>query len=160
VADPITVFIIGILAITAAGALIFWQKILNWAENSLYPWLKSNFPSIEDQVRLAFANVDKAAVPIRFAVKEAWSKLREYLLKQTIELERNSSSEWIKRVTFWVVKRLESGKTAPAKVVTEEIVSPDELSPDVREAWLRHQKTKAELNVTEMRDKELMEMTA
>ncbi|MBD2515072.1 hypothetical protein H6G93_08625 [Nostoc sp. FACHB-973] len=161
-ADPITVGIIiaAIGAIGAAAALIFWRKILAWAEDSLFPWINKNIPSIEDQVRLAFAMVDKVATPIRLAVKEAWSELRKYLLKQTIELERESSSKWTKRVTSWVVKRLESGEVAPVKVVTEEVVSPDELPPEVREAWLRHKQNKAEFNVTETRDKEVMEMTA
>lgn len=155
--DPISV-ILGILAITAGTAIIFWQEILGWAEESLFPWIKSNFPFMEDQVRLAFSEVDKIATPIRLAVKEAWAKLREFLLKETVELERKSSSEWIKRVTSWVVKVLESGRKTPAKVVTEEIVNWDHVPQDVREAFLRLEQDETEFNVTEMRDRELAEM--
>lgn len=161
-ADPITVgLIIAVIgAIAAAVALIFWHKILGWAENSLFPWLKKNIPSIEDQIRWAFAKVDNVATPIRLAVKEAWSKLRKYLLKQTIVLKRQSSSKWIVRVTSWMVKRLESGETVPVKQETEETKSWDELPEDVREAFLRQEKENAELNVTDTRDRELQEMTA
>ena len=158
--EPITLTIVAVFAIAAAAAVVFWQKILGWAENSLFPWLAKNIPSIESSVRLAFSVVDKVTVAVRSAVKQAWSNLRQYLLKQTIELQRKSSSEWIKRVVSWVVKRLESGETVPVKVVTEEVVSTDDLPSDVREAWLRQQKETAELNITETRDKELMEMTA
>jgi hypothetical protein len=160
--DPITVsIVIGILGVIGAtAALIFWHKVLDWAQESLFPWLEKNIPSIKSLVVEAFVIVDDVAVTVRSAVKQAWSNLREYLLKQTIEFERKSSSEWTKRVVFWVVKRLESGETAPVKVVTEEDVSPDDLPPEAREAWLRNHKETAELNITEIRDKELMEMTA
>ncbi len=161
-ADPITVgIIIAVIgAIGAAAALIFWYKILGWAENSLFPWINKNIPSIEDQVRLAFATLDKVATPVRLAVKEAWFKLRKYLLKQTVVLQRKSSSEWVVRVTSWMVKRLESGETVPVKRETEETKSWEEVPADVREEYLRQQKTQYELNVTETRDRELMDMTA
>jgi hypothetical protein len=160
--DPITVtIVIGILgAIGAATALIFWHKILRWAEDSVYPWLKKNIPSMESSVRLAFSVVDNVAAPVRSAVKQAWSNLRRYLLKQTIELQKKSSSEWTLRTTSWMIKVLESGEQAPVKRETEENKSWDELPEDAREQYLRNKKEAFEFNVTETRDKELMEMTA
>ncbi|NEP05925.1 MAG: hypothetical protein F6K34_14490, partial [Okeania sp. SIO4D6] len=83
-----------------------------------------------------------------------------YLLKQVIKLERKSSGEWIKQVTSWTIKILESGKKVPIKTEIEEVVDWEDLPQDVREEWLKQEKSKAEIDVTEYRDREIMEMFA
>ncbi|NEP41988.1 MAG: hypothetical protein F6K35_23290, partial [Okeania sp. SIO2H7] len=86
-------FLIGIAIALGLGALgatlviIFWKQILKWAEESLFPWIKTNIPSIENQVRKAFSAVDNVVVTTRNIIRKAWKKLREYLLKQVIKLE-------------------------------------------------------------------------
>ncbi len=151
--------LLGGTAAAVVAALTYWHKILDWAEKSLFPWITRNLPWLENQVRFAFSAVDGVAVPIRAGVKQAWNKLRDYLLKQTAELQRKSSSQWIVRITSWVVKVLESGKTIPAKLEVKEIVVDwDELPEDIRSAYLRRQHEHAEFNITQMRDRELAEM--
>ncbi|NEP73053.1 MAG: hypothetical protein F6K25_13965 [Okeania sp. SIO2G4] len=159
-------FLIGIAIALGLGALgatlviIFWKQILKWAEESLFPWIKTNIPSIENQVRKAFSAVDNVVVTTRNIIRKAWKKLREYLLKQVIKLERKSSGEWIKQVTSWTIKILESGKKVPIKTEIEEVVDWEDLPQDVREEWLKQEKSKAEIDVTEYRDREIMEMFA
>lgn len=157
---PEPVFLITIGSILGLGAIatflvIFWHQILDWCQNSVFPWIKANIPWIESQVREAFNAVDKVIVPIRNGIRQAWKNLRDYLLKQVQELERESSGKWILRTTSWIIKVLKSDKKVPVKVETEEEVDWEELPPDIRAEFLRHDKSYAEINVTEIRDKEL-----
>ncbi|NEQ72554.1 MAG: hypothetical protein F6K23_05395 [Okeania sp. SIO2C9] len=43
-------------------------------------------------------------------------KLHEYLLKQVIKLEIQSSGGWIKQITSSAIKIFESGQKVPVKV--------------------------------------------
>ena len=61
----------------------------------------------------------------------------------------------MKTVTSWVIEKLESGKPVIKEIRTEEEVSLDEVPDDVREEWLRRQKTTSEMNVTQTRDKQM-----
>lgn len=159
--EPITMAILaGILFVTVGVAIAFWPQILDWAEQSLFPWLKRNLPSMVETVRYAFYAFDKVAVAVRTVVKQAWKQLREYLLMQVIEFERISSKQWTKRVTSWVRKVIETGQAAAIKHEIEEVVEYDQLPADVREAYLRRGEMKIQVNITELRDKEVQEMTA
>ena len=159
---PIPLFMLviaGALGVSATFALIFWVQILGWAEDSLFPWIKNNIPSIESAVRKAFSALDNQAVAIRKIIRKAWKKLRKFLLKQVVKLERKSSNKWIRRVTSWVIKVLESGEKVPVKVETEEKVNWDELPEDVRKEFLSKGKSESEIDVTKNRDDE-MDMSA
>jgi hypothetical protein len=134
--------------------LIFWHKILDWAEASLFPWVERQFPLLLDTVKNAFVFLDKFTSPTRLAIKKSWEKLREYLLKQVIQIEKDSSNQWVKKVTSWVAQILDNGQIAPVRVETEEYIPYEELPQDVREAWIRRQERIAEFNVTELRDQE------
>jgi hypothetical protein len=151
----VLVVIASLLGVGIATAVTVWHKILKWAEQSLFPWIEKNLPSIADKVRQAFAIVDKYAAPIRKLIKDAWTMLREYLLKQIIILERQSDSQWLKIIISWVIKSLPSGEKVPAKVTTEEVLSWDELPPDVRAARLRWGVNTKELNIAKGRDDEM-----
>ena len=157
---PLFIWVItGALGVAATFALIFWEQILGWAQDSLFPWIKNNIPSIESAVRKAFSALDNQAVDTRKIIRKAWKKLRKFLLKQVVTLERKSSNKWIRRVTSWVIKVLESGEKVPVKVETEEKVNWDELPEDVRKEFLSKGKSESEIDVTKNRDDE-MDMSA
>ena len=149
------VVLAAILMVSATVAATYWPEILSWAHESLFPWIERNIPSITEKVRDAFVAADEVVVPVRRTIRNAWNKLREYLLKQTAEIKRKSSSAWVRRVTSWVIKVLETGESVPATVVTEEILTTDELPDDIRREWLHRGKAEAEINVTKLRDEEL-----
>ena len=155
---PIAEFLIAIVSVLGVAStlvLIFWEQILEWAKDSLFPWIQRNIPLIEDVVKEAFIAVDKVATPIHKTIREAWEKLREYLLKQLVKLEKQSSNKWIRRVTSWIIKVLTSGKKVPVKVVTEEEVNWYELPEDLRKDYLRNGKSEMEIDVTKYRDYEI-----
>lgn len=153
----IVAIIASILTVSTGIALTFWHKILDWAETSLFPWLERKYPLILDTVKNAFVALDKLTAPTRLAIKKSWEKLREYLLKQIVHLEKNAPNQWIKRVTSWLIQILENGQEVPVKIETEEFLTHDELPDDVREAWIRRQEKTADFNTTELRDQELKE---
>ncbi|MDJ0518989.1 MAG: hypothetical protein QNJ74_22945 [Trichodesmium sp. MO_231.B1] len=116
--DPLLIGAIGAALglVSAVAVVMFWKQILKWAEDSLFPWIKTNIPSIESAVREAFSAVDNKVVAIRNIIRQAWRKLREYLLKQVIKFKRKSSGEWVMQATSWVIKNLESGDKVPVKI--------------------------------------------
>ena len=160
--DPLLIGAIGAALglVSAVAVVMFWKQILKWAEESLFPWIKTNIPSIESAVREAFSALDNKAVAIRNIIRKAWKKLREYLLKQVITFQRQSSGEWVRQATSWVIKNLESGDKVPARVTVEEEIDWQVLPPDVRAEWLKRQKNEAQINITEYRDQQIMEMLA
>lgn len=155
--------IAAIFGVVATVALTLWDKILKWADNSLFPWIEQNLsPNIADSVRGAFAFIDRIAVPIRRAVKQAWENLRQFLLKMVVDFQQKSSSNWIKRVTSYIIRVLspkKSDKPEVVRVVSEEHIDPDFLPPDVREAWLRKAQKNYEVDATDTRDKEIAQLS-
>src|SRR5947209_2574342 len=124
---PVDLFLVGLITVlggvSAAAALAFWPRLRGWCEDSLFPWLDNNLPQLAQRVRDAFAAIDEAVTAVRRTVKQAWQRLREHLLHQVLTLERRSSSQWVRRVTSWVVKLLRSGERVPVQVVTEQACS-------------------------------------
>ena len=167
---PVPIFTQVLLAVLFVGsvgvALTFWNEILKWATNTLFPWIKEYLPELEPYVRNAFAVVDKVVTPIRnkikalkklTEIKEAWKILREYLLKLLVQFEQNTQNEWVKRITYWVIRNIESSnKPEVMRVVTEKIVEIDSLPPDVRQELLKRGTTQ-DVDVTQVRDRELDE---
>ncbi len=153
---------LGVVAVAVVG--IFWEQIIMWAHDSIFPWIKKNIPSIESEVREAFAAADRFFSTMRNLIRQAWKKLRQYLLKEVAKFTRQSSGKWIVQVTSLVIKNpehLESKESNKVvKVVTEEEVDWDVLPPDVRAEFLRRDKSEAEIDVTEYRDRQIMEMLA
>jgi hypothetical protein len=152
--DPITLAIVGLIGIVTAGTVVaLWHRILDWSEASLLPWIDRNLPAFSKTVRNAFTALDKIAVALRSTIKEAWATIRNYLLKQAIEFQRQTKHAWIKRSISWVIKKL-SPKAEVVKLITEAPVTWDELPGDVRAAFLKKGERTAEIDVTETRDKE------
>ncbi|ETW94544.1 MAG: hypothetical protein ETSY1_34400 [Candidatus Entotheonella factor] len=68
-AEPFILIIAAALAVTATVAVVCWHKILSWAEESLFPWVRANFPALEQPVRDAFVILDNVTVAVREATK-------------------------------------------------------------------------------------------
>jgi hypothetical protein len=150
--------ILGLAAIAGTAAVvIYWTKIVNWARNSLMPWIDKNIPELSEFVRDAFVMIDKVAAPIRDLAKTAWQRVRQTLLHQVAEFEQRTQNTWLLRITSWVKVKLDALDPEPVvkQVQTEQIISYDELPPQVREQLLREGKTTHRIDVTEARDKEI-----
>lgn len=160
--DPISLILFGIFGIATIVVLTFWNQILSWASDALFPWLDKYMPSVAGEVRLAFDALDKLITPIRREVKRAWQSLRNYLLKQVIEFSRKksvaNSYEWVKKTTMWLIKVLDSGERTTVKVETTSTVPWEEVPDDVRAEFLRQNKQKTSVDVTEVRDREMEQM--
>ncbi|MBG1260611.1 hypothetical protein [Nostoc commune] len=172
---------------TVAAALLFWEKILLWAHKTLFPWINKNLPGLKDDVRYAFVRLDNVVTPIRNKIKalenltdikKAWEKLREHLLKVLVEFHLNTRSQWVKQTTAWVIRHVEfkqvasgvteivddspirtlqSNKPEVVRLVKEEIVDVDSLPDDVRKEWLKRGNTTQDMDVTQLRERELDE---
>jgi hypothetical protein len=151
--DPITATLIFGLVMGAAAATSMWNQILQWAESSLFPWIDQKLPMLTDTVRLAFSIADAQQVVIRRAIKVAWTQLRRYLLKQTVELVKQSSNQWVREIVSWVVESLDQPQPVVKMVRTVEEVSWYDLPDDVRQGALRLQKTRLSEDVTQQRDR-------
>ena len=148
---------LSVLAVSAVIAL--WYRILDWAKESFLPWLRDNFaPNVASAMEDAFIWFDaNVAVPVRRAIKTAWRKLRPHLLKMAVHFEQQSRGKWMKRMTSWVVKVLGEPKVVVVK--TEEEVNWDDLPPEVKEVWMKNNQTSHELDITDVRDKQIDAMT-
>lgn len=155
----IVYLITAIITVTAGVALLFWHKLLDWSMSSLKPWFKDNLPILSPILSEAFVFLDKAGIPTRRAVKQSWQKVREYLLKQVVQIERHSSDTWTQRATSWLVNVLDSGESTPKfkKIVMEEDVDYYDAPDEVREAFIRKEQKTTEFDIIELREKELGE---
>ncbi|MEH2359574.1 hypothetical protein [Nostoc sp.] len=158
--EPITYLIIAIgLGLGAAATITFWHQILDWGEKNLFPWFDKHLPTVAPYLKDAFCGVNNVVTKVRRDVKNAWEKIREYLLEQVVELNRKTTSTWIQRVTSWVIEASGyNNKPVFKKITTEVEVNWDDLSPDVQEAFIKRQESSFEKNITELRDKEMAEM--
>lgn len=139
---------------TALGAVVayFWPQIMSWAREHVLPWVDRNFPELAESVRLAFQDLDPAAVALRRAVRAAWRKLRAVLVSQTAEfVALFNSSEWAVRITSYL-RALEEGDQPFVKVVTEQGLRWDELPADVRAAATSNGISGATIDIVKARD--------
>ncbi|BAZ20342.1 hypothetical protein NIES4073_12180 [Kalymmatonema gypsitolerans NIES-4073] len=157
--DPITGLLIGAigLALAATATVVFWHQILEWGESNIFPWFERHLPTIAPYVRKAFSRVDNVAAPLRRAIKEAWDRVSQYLLKQVVELNRKTTSNtWVQQVTSWVIDVSGyNNKPVVKQITTETEVPYDNLPEDVRKAFLRRQQTSFSQDVTEIRKQEM-----
>jgi hypothetical protein len=154
---PVPVFaqvLLAVLFVGSVAAVTFWNKILNWASKILIPWIEKNLPWLADNVKDAFLALDDVVTSVRRNIKKAWENLREYLLKVLVQYEQNTQNEWIKRITYWAIPILQN-KSEVVRVVAEQKVDIDSLPDDVREEWLKRGNTTQDIDVTQLRDREL-----
>lgn len=146
--------LLGVLLVGATVAVTFWGKILNWASKTLIPWIEKNLPGLAEYVTDAFLVLDGLATAARRKIKNAWEHLREYFLKILVQYEQNTQNEWVKRITHWAIPNLKK-KSEVVRVVAEQKVDVDSLPDDVRQEWLKRNNTTQDINVTQLRDREL-----
>jgi hypothetical protein len=151
--------IFGIATVVITALVAMWGKVLEWSQNSLFPWLNENLPNIEQSIRDAFVKLDKAIVAIRQSAKMAWKKLREYLLKTTAHFERKSSNEWTRKITSFVIEKLDKTKPIIKKVETVEEINWDDLPADLRSEWMKTANQNIDIDVTKSRDDEINALT-
>ena len=150
--------ILGLAAIAGTAAVaLYWTKIVNWARNSLMPWVDNNIPELSKFVRDAFVVLDKLAAPMRAIAKAAWQRLRQALLQQIAEFEQLTPGTWMLRITSWVKVKLNALDPEPVvkRIQTEQVIAYSDLPPQVREQLLREDKTTHRIDVTEARDAEM-----
>ncbi|EIV90795.1 hypothetical protein [Frankia sp. QA3] len=150
--------LIGIAGVAAAVLITTWTKVLHWATESFLPWVEEYLPELASATRSAFVAVDKVASPVLAATKKAWWELRQWLLKQVIDIERlSNSTRWVVRITSWVREGLDAFDTEPAirRVVTEQVISHEDLPQEVREQLLRTGTASHTFDATAVRDSEL-----
>lgn len=157
-AIPLIVALIG-FGLTAGAAVLVWHKILNWAENSIFPWFEKHLPTIAPYVRKAFSKIDDVAANLRLQTREAWKKVTQYLLKQVVVINRKTDDTWVGQVTSWVIENSNyNDKPVVKQVTTEQNVPWDELPGDVRQKFLTQGEKSFEKDITQIRDKEMAEM--
>ena len=147
-----------IIAVVAliAGIASYWDQVRSWVEMNVIPFVHIHFPQIEEIAREAFTSLDNVVVNLRNAVRQAWARLREVLLKVVVELERVSTANWIRRVKSWMIKNATEGKATVRE--TEETMNWDELPPDVREAFMKKNITHTRDDYTAVRDAEILSL--
>lgn len=156
------ILIVTLLEVTGVVALALWEKFMGWVVDSLFVWLKENLPKLakfsDDVLKLAFTVVKQAAEELLQAVREAWQTIRPFLFELRMNFQKATSS-WVRVITSKIVRFDETSKqpTLVTQEVTEEIGFED-LPADVREAIIRGTEKGREINIKELRDRELLEM--
>jgi hypothetical protein len=157
--DFVQLLLIVLFIGSAVVALTFWNEIIFWVRNTLLPWIRKNLPGLENYVADAFVALDKVVVPIRnkfkvfHGVKEAWRTFRKYFLEILVQFQQKTPYEWVKQIIYWTICNLDSKEVL--KTVQEQTVSSDSLPDSVRQEWLKQTKTTQDINVTQLRDREL-----
>jgi hypothetical protein len=151
------VVVVGAGVVAATIAVAYWKKILNWALNSLVPWLDQNYPELVGPVKEVFVRIDKLAAPALAALKKTWQHIRQSLLQVVEEFEQLSNSNWLLRTTSWVRMKLDSLDPTPVvkRIQTEQVISYEELPPEIREQVLRRGESAFKVDVTKTRDNEM-----
>jgi hypothetical protein len=157
--EPVTTLLLTTLgfAIAGAAAVLYWTKILQWAEDNLYPWMREYAPGMEDVVRAALAYFDKIATPAYALALENWRQLRKTVVSIVEEFEQITMDTWLLKVTSTVRVRLSVADPEPVikEVHSEQRIAYRDLPPEVREQLIRRGVRSYKIDVTSMRDAEL-----
>lgn len=148
-----TVILAGTIFAGIASAVVFWEKVVEFAQAVVFPFFKKHLPSIEPYVRKAFVVLNKVAMAARRAAIAAWEKVRPHILKVSEKWERTSDNEYVLKVTSWLREKLSDDEVT--RTVSEEKVAMDDLPPDVMEAFLETNTRSEEIDVTEQQDRQV-----
>ena len=109
--EPITmavIFFIGLLFGGAAAIVTFWNRILEFAERHLIPFIERHLPRILPYIRQIFVDLTKATLATKRAVKWAWQQVKPFLVQVLTEYRYTSGNIWVRSITAWVIQRLDS----------------------------------------------------
>ena len=148
----------------SSTAQAVWTEILQWAFDGLYNYFETHLiPNVlditEQTIRLAFYDTSRTSKITRNSVREAWQKIRKYLLKAVLHLTARPNREFVRRCTYWIIKVPDSGKPVVVKVEVEELLKFDELPRKFKTAWVDHDQPSIEINFSDIRDRELEAMS-
>lgn len=155
--DPLSAILATLYAAFSSIVLYFWPKLMGWAQEHLLPWADRYLPLVAEEVRLAFAEIDKVAVELRSAVKGAWRKLRTVLLSETAQFVRLLNDQWAVRITSYL-RNLEEGAKPFVRTVTEQHVDWDDLPAEIRSQALANGISDQTIDIRTVRDRLLDEM--
>ncbi|MGH3938953.1 MAG: hypothetical protein ACRDTG_10020 [Pseudonocardiaceae bacterium] len=135
-------------------ALLCWGKILSWAQDHLKPWISAHMPYLSQYLDDAFVALDRDAVKLRRTAKNAWQQLRRVLIKLAARFVRQSDGSWTVRITSWLATQ--DSAQPVVKRETEQRLCWDEVPGVVREQYLRRHRTLQEIDITELRDAQML----
>ncbi|GAA1777564.1 hypothetical protein [Luedemannella helvata] len=151
---PLIAYIVaGLVAAALVGVVVaYWPKIMGWARDSLLPWADEHLPEFAGVIRQAFQTLDNVVVEVRQAVRSAWRRLRNVLLKETAEFVQLFNHGWAVEITSWLANRQNAEKPV-VKVVTQQQLDYDDLPPDIRAQLIHDDLSEGSLDVTAARDR-------
>ncbi|MFC7529762.1 hypothetical protein [Actinoplanes sp. GCM10030250] len=140
--------------VASAAVIVFWEQVLGWAEKVITPWFEDHLPSLVPYLRNAYVGIDKAVVGVRRAAKKAWQEVRRVLLKQFVEYAQQPDGSWLVRLVSWLIGPDESRRTT--KITSEQSVPYHDLPDAVRAEILKRGKTSHQVDLTELRDAQVL----
>ncbi|MFE1318040.1 hypothetical protein [Kitasatospora phosalacinea] len=140
----------------AALALYFWPSLMGWAREHLLPWVERVVPTLANDVRVAFQNLDRVAVDVRRTVRSAWHRLRRVLLSEVAEFVQLIDGGWAVQITSYL-RNLEDAAKPVVKMTSYQEIGYDELPDEVRARVLTGGVQKVNLDIVELRDQLLEE---
>jgi len=142
-------------ALFVGGAvLLCWGKILSWAQDHLKPWISANLPYLSQYLDDAFVALDRDAVKLRKIAKNAWQQLRRVLIKLVAQFVRQLDGSWTVRITSWLATQ--NSAQPVVKRETEQQLCWDEVPDVVREQYLRRNRSAQEIDITKLRDAQVL----
>lgn len=142
-------------ALFVGGAvLLCWGKILSWAQDHLKPWISANMPYLSQYLDDAFVALDSDAVKLRKIAKNAWQQLRRVLIKLVAQFVRQHDGSWTVRITSWLATQ--NSAQPMVRRETEQQLCWDEVPGVVREQYLRRHQTSQEIDITKLRDAQVL----
>lgn len=151
---PVFIPLLFVCLFAGSAALLWWGKILNWAEDHLKPWISANVPYLSQYLDDAFVALDDVAVKLRNAAKKAWQQVRRVVIKQVAEFVRQYDGSWTVRITSWLATQ--NSAQPVVKRETEQQLSWDDVPDEIREQFLRQGQTSQEIDITKLRDAQVL----
>lgn len=156
------ILLVTLFEVVGVIAFALWEKFMVWVVDSLFVWLKENLPKLaqvsEKLLKNAFTVLKIGAENLLSVVKESWKVIRPLIYELKLNFQKQVS-EW-SRIVQSKIYTLSGPEKIPTLVtrMVEEKVEYDDLPADVREAIIRGAEKNLEVDIKELRDRELLEM--
>ena len=124
----------------ADAAARLWAKIVGWARDSAYSWLQIHIPSLAEDFLQCMEFLDGLVVVGIRVVRTAWAKVKQSLLSMAVEIEQTTDQDWVRRASSYWADALSQNRVM--KTTTTQVLTYDDLPPEIREQFLRRGKTK------------------